>query len=938
VYHTRPAAADRAPPDVPGRAAPLDVSAADPIARCARAAARALDAPVALVSLVRPDTHEEVLECVVEQDGGAAECGRTALARALCRRAVAAGSALAVDDARTHPGPHARGHAAAAAAPLVAADGTVLGALSVADAAPRVWTPRELALLGDLAAVAGAAAERSAAAATAAREQDRLTRLLAESPAVLYTCRIVAGALRATWVSDNVERLTGYTPAEALAPGWWAARVHPDDRGAAYAAWDEPCAARRRVHEYRFEHRDGGFRWIRDESLATAGPGGDVEIVGAWADVTTQRSVEHELRTSEARGAANVAAALDCIVTVDHEGRIIEFNAAAERTFGHARADVLGADMADLIIPEWARGMHRRGMQRYIETGEARMLNRRVEITALHASGREIPVELAVTHIAVDGPPTFTAFMRDITEQKRAAAALARSEGQLAYAQRVARMGSWELDVATGAVLVSEELYRLHGTGSDEAATTPDSLAARLHRADRRRLLDAFDEARRTETAMVVEYQLPAPDGTARHFEARAEPVRGHDGAVVRWVGTAQDVTDTRRLEAQYRHAQKMEAVGRLAAGVAHDFNNLLSAIQGYAEFVAAELEPGSQLHSDVGEIQSASRRAAGLTRQLLAYSRQQVLQPRLVDVPLLVGEMQEMLRRLVGEDVQLAALPGSHAGQVTADRGQLEQVLMNLVINARDAMPNGGTITVETDDVELDAASPVCWPGVAVPGSYVMLSVADTGDGIEAAMIGRIFEPFFTTKEQGKGTGLGLATVYGIVKQSGGYLWVESEPGRGSTFRVYLPRATGRAGLRTPSISVPAVRGDDSRSVLLVEDEEAVRAMAGRALRHAGFAVLEARHGRDALAVCARADVTVDLVITDVVMPEMGGRELARRLARLRPGVPLLFVSGYPDGHLLDGGALPDGVPLLDKPFTPQALVARVREVLAGTAAVGAG
>jgi CheY-like chemotaxis protein len=287
---------------------------------------------------------------------------------------------------------------------------------------------------------------------------------------------------------------------------------------------------------------------------------------------------------------------------------------------------------------------------------------------------------------------------------------------------------------------------------------------------------------------------------------------------------------------------------------------------------------------------------------------------------------------------VQLAALPGSHAGQVTADRGQLEQVLMNLVINARDAMPNGGTITVETDDVELDAASPVCWPGVAVPGSYVMLSVADTGDGIEAAMIGRIFEPFFTTKEQGKGTGLGLATVYGIVKQSGGYLWVESEPGRGSTFRIYLPRATGSAGLRTPSASMPAVRGDDSRSVLLVEDEEAVRAMAGRALRHAGFAVLEARHGRDALAVCARADVTVDLVITDVVMPEMGGRELARRLAGLRPGVPLLFVSGYPDGHLLDGGALPDGVPLLDKPFTPQALVARVREVLAGTGAVGAG
>ena len=387
----------------------------------------------------------------------------------------------------------------------------------------------------------------------------------------------------------------------------------------------------------------------------------------------------------------------------------------------------------------------------------------------------------------------------------------------------------------------------------------------------------------------------------------------------------AHDVTEQLRLEAQLRQAHKMEAVGRLAGGVAHDFNNLLTVILGYGNLVQNRLRAEDPVRRDVGEIVAVAERAASLTRQLLAFSRQQVLETRVIDLNAIVSDLERMLRRLIGEDVELVILPQPSLGRVSADPGQVEQVLVNLVVNARDAMPAGGRLTIRTADVSLDAAHARDHADV-VPGAYVMIAVTDTGTGMSLDVASRAFEPFFTTKERGRGTGLGLATVHGIVKQSGGHLELESERGLGSTFRVYLPRVAGEPA----AASAPEAARDRAaatETVLVVEDEEMIRRVVREGLERKGYRVLEAADGPAALALCGREDVPIDLMVTDVVMPWMSGPELARRVRPLRPGLRVIYVSGHAD-RALDGLAA-GGAAFLQKPFTPEALARRVREVL---------
>jgi DNA-binding response OmpR family regulator len=376
------------------------------------------------------------------------------------------------------------------------------------------------------------------------------------------------------------------------------------------------------------------------------------------------------------------------------------------------------------------------------------------------------------------------------------------------------------------------------------------------------------------------------------------------------------------QLEDDLRHAQKMEAVGQLAGGIAHDFNNLLTVIAGETELLSERLEPADPLRRDVAAIAGATERAAALTRQLLAFSRRQLLKPRVLDLNELVASVDAMLRRVIGEDVELVTRRSGAAVPVEADPSQLEQVVLNLAVNARDAMPDGGRLTIEVSQVELP-------PGHGLgPGSYALLKVSDTGTGMDAETLERVFEPFFTTKPEGAGTGLGLSTVYGIVTQSGGDVRVASTPGAGTTFEVYLP-STAQLPATAPAEPAPAFAPPATGTILLVEDDDAVRELALRALSDAGYAVLEAGDGGDALALCDAHDGPIDLLLTDVVMPEMSGRELAERRAPLRPETRVLYMSGYPADAIVRREVLDGGVELLEKPFTPMSLRRRVRAAL---------
>ncbi len=407
---------------------------------------------------------------------------------------------------------------------------------------------------------------------------------------------------------------------------------------------------------------------------------------------------------------------------------------------------------------------------------------------------------------------------------------------------------------------------------------------------------------------------------------AEAEGTRLAVEAKTEQAGRVRAEEALRQSEQQLRQAQKMEAVGRLAGGVAHDFNNVLSVIISYAEIILTELRPGDPLRADVEEIRKAAARAAGLTRQLLMFSRQTVLDPKVLDLQEVLVSMEKMLQRILGEDVELVLVPTPSAGRIRADPTHIEQVIMNLVVNARDAMPTGGKLTVETGNVVLDGEYALSHlPAKA--GPYVMLAVSDSGIGMDRATQAHIFEPFFTTKEIGKGTGLGLSTVFGIVQQSGGNIWVYSEVGKGTTFKIYLPRVDAEVDVQRPEASPATLRGTET--ILLVEDEEQVRAIVLNILRRQGYRVLVAQHAGEALLLCERHPEVIHLMVTDVVMPQMSGPELAKRLALLRPDMKVLCMSGYTDDSIVRHGVLASGVAFIQKPVTPALLSKKVRQVL---------
>ncbi len=515
---------------------------------------------------------------------------------------------------------------------------------------------------------------------------------------------------------------------------------------------------------------------------------------------------------------------------------------------------------------------------------------------------------------------------RCLQDQKlKAEAELRAVEDRTRFALNAAQVGVWESDVATGKTIWSATLEALHGLPVGTFRETEQAFLECVHAGDQESVRTSIANAQREHTDWHVVYRTPWPDGTTHWISGTGKAFYDDTGAATRSAGIALDVTDRQILEEQHRQSQKVEAIGHLAGGIAHDFNNLLTAIQGYSELLSDELGADSPHQADVSQIRRAADRAASLTRQLLAFSRRQILEPRVLDLRDSLRGVEVMLKRLIGENIAITLRTCDEPACMKADPGQVEQIILNLALNARDAMPEGGSLFLEVTHIELDETY-ARRHMTARPGRYVMLGVSDTGIGMDAATQARIFEPFFTTKAEGQGTGLGLSTVFGVVKQSGGNIWVYSEAGRGSTFKVYFPEVNEPA--EQPDVAAPNVL-TGSETILVVEDEPGVRALMEKVLQRYGYHVLLAASPGEALDLVGHCIGPIHLLMTDVVLPEMDGRSLANRITVHRPATRVIYMSGYTDSAIVHHGVLDPDTPFLQKPFTPEAVARKVRAVL---------
>ena len=746
--------------------------------------------------------------------------------------------------------------------------------------------------------------ERASASPPSSRSDDAIYAFTPEGTIVSWN----AGA----------QALYGYTEEEAV--GRSVALVYPPDR----TGEREDLLARMGRGEH-VTHRET-IRQRKNGSLVTVsltsspirdGAGAVVGISAIVRDIGDRRRDEQRLHLL----ALALESTNEMVSVTDTNDRFTFVNAAFLRAYGYTADEVIGQTPA-LLSNQTAPAILKEVLhESRLDGWKGELLNRRKD-------GTEFFISLNASAVRDDRGEVIglLGVARDITDRLGAERALRDAEERMRFALETSHVGVWETNVKTGVTFWSETCEAMHGLEPGTFGRTWAAFLEHIHPDDRADTLKAIDRAIAERVPCELEYRTVWADGTIRRINTVGHFSFDEAGVPARGAGVTTDVTEQRSLEDQLRQSQKMEAIGQLAGGIAHDFNNLLTAILGFSGFLIESLPERDPLRADVKEIQHAAERAARLTRQLLAFSRKQILAVKVLHIGDIVGEVSPMLRRLLGESIDLRTAVGDR-GLVKTDPGQLQQVIVNLAVNARDAMAKGGRLTIETSDVVVDEAFARAHPSTR-EGPHVLLAVSDTGHGMDAATQKRIFEPFFTTKPPGHGTGLGLATCYGIVKQNGRNIWVYSEYGRGPTFKVYLPTTEDAEEVQAPAAMQPPAPGGNE-TVLLVEDEEMVREFVSKVLIRRGYRVHALGDPASAIEYARTNTAAIDLVFSDVVLPNMSGQAMVTQMQPGHPESKVLYMSGYADTAIVHHGVLEAGTAFLQKPFTADALARKVRDVL---------